>query len=75
MMVSALERALERADLECESHRKDTPLARSADATRGRIVESAASSIKRVSTALQAAGYPVLASIKILTDMSASAST
>ena len=47
---------MERASLEERSQRRETPLDRRAAAIAGRMVVRAASSTRRVSTALQAAG-------------------
>ena len=56
MEASFLGRAVERADLEASSQRRETPFSRSAEATGGRTVLRAVSSTRSVSTALQAAG-------------------
>ena len=45
-----------RAALDGESQRRETPFSSRTDATAGRIVVRAASSTRRVSTELQAAG-------------------
>lgn len=56
MAACDLTRELESTALEVASQRRETPFSSSADATVGRMVESAASSTSSVSTALQAAG-------------------
>jgi len=56
MAACDLMREVESTAFEVASQRRETPFSRSADAAAGRMVESAASSTRSVSTALQAAG-------------------
>ena len=56
MVDWAFVREAVRAALEGGSQRRETPFSSNAEATAGRIVLRALSSISRVSTALQAAG-------------------